>query len=227
MISLFSSVVTYVRNICYNFWLGNEYLSVSTPFLYRKMLDEVDEGASILEVGVGSGMPLISNQELIMKKKLKIHGIDIDEQYLQYCKTSIEKSSISAQVTIEKRDIFDVSDKYDVIVFSESYPVIPEKIMEKMVEHCRKILTPGGKIMFVHNLLEKDENLNHPIAQIKPYIKYIPFVWVDFGRATTKKHFDEWLNRLQLKYYSKVIFRQEIPRVFGDYKIEQYLYVAE
>ena len=222
-------IIQLIRTYCYNFWLGNSFFSVSTPQLYREMLDYVDKESSILEVGVGSGMPLIVNERVIFRKKLKLHGIDIDSEYIAACKEVIQSSIISGQVFIEQRNIFDIpiSNKYDAIVFSESYPVIPETLMSNMVEHCKKLLNKNGKIIFIHNLLEKESQLQHPIALIKPYIKYIPFVWIDFGRATTKQHFESWLSSFDMKFQNELLVSHKIPAIFGDYKIEQYIYVVQ
>lgn len=219
--------MNYIRTACYNFWLGNscnlEVLDgCSTPTLYRQMLNHITDNSSILEVGVGSGMPLLVNQNEIYLKRLHIHAIDIDEAYVESCKERL-KNSILENITVEKRDLFTVTErKYDYVIFSESYPVIPEEIMTTMVHHCLTLLNPNGKIIFLHNLLENETQKEHPIAIIKPYIKYIPFVWIDFGRATTKQQFDDWISQFNLQTQYTILYSSEIT----GYKIDQYLVIA-
>jgi len=41
----------------------------------------------------------------------------------------------------------------DYIIFVESFPVIPLKIMESMILYSTKLLSKKGKIIFIHNLL--------------------------------------------------------------------------
>lgn len=222
--------LNYIRTACYNFWLGNSFEldaldGCSTPTLYRQMLDYISSDSSILEVGVGSGMPLLVNQNKIVLKRLRIHAIDIDEAYVESCK---ERLKDITNILIEKRDLFTITNqKYDYIIFSESYPVIPEELMTNMIHHCLTLLNPNGKIIFLHNLLEDETQKQHPIAIIKPYIKYIPFVWIDFGRATSKSQFETWINQFNLKTeYFKLYSSNVQSYFFDDYSIDQYLVIA-
>lgn len=226
----FKDVERYIRTLCYNFWLGNNIFSVSTPKLYNDMLDYVENNSKILEVGIGSGMPIICNSNKILRKNIHIHGIDIDEQYVESCKEGIVKSHLENNVSVEVQNLFYISEKYDYIVFSESYPVIPIAIMDSMIYHCKQILKPNGQIIFIHNLIDDESQKNHFIAKLKPYIKYIPFVWIDFGRATTIKYFEHWLRLNSLKFQSEILVDEKIPYLLrlllGDYSIKQYVYIC-
>jgi hypothetical protein len=63
----------------------------------------------------------------------------------------------------------------DYIIFVESFPVIPESIMQTMIHYSIQLLSPKGKIIFIHNLLQKQEQMKQLPAMIKPYIKYALF----------------------------------------------------
>jgi len=49
----------------------------------------------------------------------------------------------------------------------ESYPVIPQEFMKEMILYATKLLSPNGKIVFIHNLLIKEEQLQQAPAIIK------------------------------------------------------------
>lgn len=156
---------------------------------HRSMLKELPRNIEILDVGVGTGKAILENIDFINEKKIKIHGIDVDNDYICHSSNLFNKHR---NIFIEKRDLFTITYKYDVILFSESFPVIPEYIMKLMIEHCKTILNPGGKIIFINNLIEKKQ-INHPFALIKPFIKYIPLVWTDLGRAVVIDDFENLL----------------------------------
>ena len=226
---MFDYLIRYVRAYCYNFWLGSDLFVTNTPSLYKDMLDYIDSNSSILEIGVGSGIPIIRNEKKIIRKNIQIYGIDIDEQYVNTCKENIPQSLLKF-FNVETKDLFLIpeSNKYDYIIYSESFPVIPLSVMQNMIIHSKKLLNPNGKIVFIHNLVQYENQKNHFIARIKPYIKYIPFVWVDFGRVTSINEFENWLKIMNLSNFQKeVLISKKIPIILGNYSIDQYVYVCK
>ena len=213
-----TQLIARIRIFFYNFWLCNEYLSVSTPYLYRTMLHRLQDNQSILEVGVGTGIPIFKNLDLIKQKNINIHGIDIDKDYTEYCSSLFVNEK---QISIEIKDLFTITETYDVILFSESLPVIPRHIMELMLEHCKTILKPNGKIIFLNNLIMKNQQI-HPLALLKPYIKYIPFVWIDFGEAIVMDDFENLLLAHNFQFNSSIIANNNLTLL--NYPIYQYMY---
>lgn len=206
---------------CYNFWHSNK-----TSKFYNYLFDKViEKNSSILDVGVGTGINLVNNKKLILDKNLNINGIDIDKNYNKYCKNIIKKNKLEKNIIIELKNLFDIDDisnKYKYIVFGQSYPVISKKLITKMVKYCKNLLQNDGKIIFIHNLIDNNKN-HHIVYKIKPYLKYIPFIWIDSGKPTKKTDFEKFLTSLELKYNYSIIDTDKIL----DIKLNIYLYICE
>jgi len=188
------------RSKLYDFHINN------THVMYKDVLATLSPKSRILEVGIGNGTCVEKNAELIRKKKFQIEGIDIDTDYLQICNLRILSCGLESQVVAREQDLLEMkepkksSNKYDHILFMESYPVIPIEIMKKMMDKCRKLIRDGGKLLFVHNLVE----IKNPVADfLKPRLKDIPFLRVDFGRLTTHAEFDEFIQSTEYQITEK------------------------
>ena len=96
----------------------------------------------------------------------------------------------------------DDTKKYDYIFFMESYPVIPLDIMKMMMDKCKTLLTSEGKVIFVHNLVDKK---NWLVNFIKPRLVYIPFFQVDFGRLTAHTEFDDFIQSANYQISQKTL----------------------
>lgn len=205
-----------LRVYCYNFWQMKNSIKY-----YNILFDQVESDSKILDIGVGTCNNLVKNKNQIIKKELKIHGIDIDKDYNDYCKECIEYNDLEKDIKIEFRDLFDINNyyEYDYAIFGQSFPVIPRNIMTNMLDHAKKLIKQDGKIIFIHQLDDQDK-LNHIYYKIKKIIKYIPFVWIDSGIPTSKKEFENWLENNNLKYENKII---HTDKVFGlDLNIYMY-----
>ena len=71
-----------IRPLLYDILFGLP-IDVATPNLYRTFLSQVKENSQILEIGIGTGLTLEKNANLIRSKNIQIHGIDIDDSYLE------------------------------------------------------------------------------------------------------------------------------------------------
>jgi cyclopropane fatty-acyl-phospholipid synthase-like methyltransferase len=191
---------------CYDYWQG-----YYTKKYYKHVFNNiVNQNSNILDVGVGTGYNLIHNKDIIKHKNLQIHGIDIDKDYHNHCYNQIIKYGLTNNVSIEFIDLFNVTNKYDYIIFGQSFPVIEKQLMTNMIYHCKKLLNKDGKIIFIHHLIDDNNNTNHIFYKIKPYIKYIPFIWIDSGKPNTKIQFENWLNAIGLKYTYNIIHTDHI-----------------
>jgi cyclopropane fatty-acyl-phospholipid synthase-like methyltransferase len=242
----FSQIESDVRNRLYDFHINN------THRFYRKILKRIPNNSTILEVGIGGGATILHNCEMIKSKNLRIRGIDIDAQYLEQCGKIIKDADLSDYVSIKNQDLLTMKEtkKYDYILFMESYPVIPINIMNKMMKKCRNLLISkktfevsietnkkcitGGKVIFMHNL----EHNKEPIREfLKPRLKYIPFLWVDFGRLTTHTEFDHFIQKNKYRIETKKNLESvlvshhynnnDIPECLDNFwKCEQYMIVC-
>jgi hypothetical protein len=184
------------RNSIYNIVLGDEkYLgNISTSSLYRNFLNDIPDGSSILEIGCGNGICWRRNSSLIKSKSLTIKGIDIDKDYVEFCKEVVQDCELY-NCTVEKSDFLKLHEEsnssaqyYDYVIFVESYPVISADINREMLDACKMHMHRNSKVVYIHNILYKE---NKFLDFIKPKLKH--FVSADFGRTTTMKEFTKFV----------------------------------
>ncbi len=106
----------------------------------------------------------------------------------------------------------------------ESYPVIPRSIMTSMITYSSQLLSSSGQIVLIMNLLESKSQLSQFPALIKPYLKYFPFVWVDFGRPTLKEDFEKLMNECQMEFKGECMVRTNVQEVFQSFGKESKVY---
>lgn len=198
---MIKKIKTNVRSNCYDYVLTSG--AVSTPALYERVLKDLPDNSNILEVGIGNGLCIEYNADLIRNKKLNIHGIDIDDEYLDICNQRIHDFKLDKLVSCKLQDLLEMNEdtKYDYVFFMESFPVIPLDIMDSMVSKSKKMLKKDGEMIFVHNLYKNHKHKSSiefkMIDYLKRRIKYIPFIWIDFGRLTTVHDFDLFLKNVK------------------------------
>jgi len=176
------SLVSKVRSAVYKsfFCIDNP---ISTQWGYDKILESLPDGATILDVGCGDGIYFTNPEVLkkIRKKNLKIACIDIDAGAVKICNKRIKSARIDELVSATAISLTEVHEKYDYILFMESFPVMPIDLFTKLLQHA--LTLAKKKVMMYHNLA-KDEGFGLSIKRtLKPLIKYITLV--DFGRLTT------------------------------------------
>jgi ubiquinone/menaquinone biosynthesis C-methylase UbiE len=70
---------------------------------YAEVLRRVPEGATVLDVGIGTAGALLANDDLVKRKCLRIVGIDIDAGYIARARRRLRYSSLAglAEVRLE------------------------------------------------------------------------------------------------------------------------------
>jgi ubiquinone/menaquinone biosynthesis C-methylase UbiE len=81
---------------CYNYWHSEH-----TTIFYKKLLAKFNNNSKVLDVGVGPGLNLLNNKDIVIEKNLHIHGIDIDKQYNDYCKSQVKNQKLGKYFKIE------------------------------------------------------------------------------------------------------------------------------
>ena len=203
---------------CYNFWNGNP-----SKENYSYFFKNINNNTRILDVGVGTGYNLVNNKDIIKSKKIFIHGIDINKEYNDYCKKLIKDNNLNSNIFIEIKNLFEVKNKYDYIIFVQSFPVIEINLMTRMLKYViNNNLKDNSKIIFIHSLIDKVEDYDNIFYKIKPYVKHIPFVWLDSGHPTTKVDFENWLENNNLNYTYEITRNDK----FFDMIINTYAYIC-
>lgn len=200
-------------------WFYNTLIKKTTIAGYRGFFEEVLPNTSVLDIGVGNGLMFHSFHEFIREHQVRIHGIDLNKQYLKQSQKLIKHYKLQDLVKVEQMNFLEASfqETFDDIFFSMSFPLIPDQ--GKALENALKWLRPNGKIAFFQTLqMEPSKTMEF----IKPKLKFISTI--DFGKVTYEDSFKALLEekglqiikRRSLHKVSKssevqVIFAQPIP----------------
>jgi alpha-N-acetylglucosaminidase len=174
-------------NFLYNVILGDV-----TNLCYRNCLDYFGDGASILDVGIGNGLMLEKNHELIRHKNLSITGLDVNERYIEQARGLIERYGLQDLMEVYHCNVEDFyppqGKEYDFVLFSMSFMVLPRQ--EQILDRVRQWLGPHGEIVFFQTMFRDKSRL---LNWIKPRLKYVTSV--DFGEAVYEDDFFRLLSR--------------------------------
>lgn len=175
-----------LRQKLYDHLFGDVNLPISTTNLYHSFLQRMKQGTKILDIGVGTGIYFEDPRciKLIKEKNIKIVGIDINKPDIELASQRIIESDLHIHVEAKYIDLFEYDgnlNEFDVILFSESYPVIPRDLMKKMLMHIVHSKGFSGELVFINNV-EDDPTW---VQKIKPNLKYVLFGFEFFGRLVS------------------------------------------
>ncbi len=150
---------------------------------YRAVLERLPEGASVLDVGIGTGGAVVANADLIRDKNLKILGLDIDPDYLKRCRRAIIKAGLVDHVRVRLESVYDhQGGPYDAIYFSGSFMLLPDPV--GALHHVLSQLKPEGRVYFTQTFHEQ----RSPLAEkIKPMLHKV--TTIHFGQVTYLENF--------------------------------------
>lgn len=150
---------------------------------YREVLERVPEGASMLDVGVGTGRALLDNADLVQEKGLRVTGVDIDADYIERARKRLAGSALSDRVGVRLESVYDHrGEPYDAVYFSASFMLLPEPV--EALRHCRDLLAPGGCFYFTQTIHQRRVRW---LEFLKPMLKHVTSA--DFGRVTYEEGF--------------------------------------
>jgi len=182
-----------IRQYIYDYLFGYHDNPISTPNLYYEFIKRLNDNQTLLDVGVGTGIYFCNKKciSLIKKKNIKIFGIDINKSDIDLAKKRIISHNLENYVSVENVDFLTLNlNRFDSILFCESYPVIEKSLMKKFLQHIYNNNKYANNIYFINNI-EDDPSI---IQKIKPYLKYF-FMGNDlFGRLVNKHDMLSLLN---------------------------------
>eukprot|EP00729_Bicosta_minor_P018429 gene18429-19634_t len=170
---------------------------ISTPKGFEKLLASLPDNTKVLDVGCGDCLyytePSIC--QLIKDKQLVIKGVDIDAGAVAIGNTRVLEAGLEDYVHCEAKDLLLITETYDVVLFMESFPVIPRAPMKTYTAHA---LTLAPKLLMYHNLVDDedpakaDKYASLSLQRwLKPKIKH--FSLVDFGELTSTTEMKKFL----------------------------------
>ena len=174
---------------------------------YRRVIEQLPEGARVLDVGVGTGSSMLSQRELIRSKGIKWLGIDINAVYLKACQSSIDKLGASDSIQAREQSVYDLDEKerFDAVYFSASFMLLPDQ--QEALRTVMRSLNDGGVVCFTQTF----ETKRAPIMEIvKPLLRKL--TTVDFGVVTYRDDFIELLRSCDLKVIHNEVMSVQGPR---------------
>ncbi|WP_048306734.1 bifunctional 2-polyprenyl-6-hydroxyphenol methylase/3-demethylubiquinol 3-O-methyltransferase UbiG [Halomonas sp. PR-M31] len=160
---------------------------------YAQVLERVPEGATMLDVGIGTAGALVANAEVVKRKRLHVTGIDIDADYMKSARRRLAASSLADYTEVRLESVYDhQGGPYDAVYFSASFMLLPDP--EQALRHCRGLLCPGGQIFFTQTIQKQPSRW---MERFKPVLKRVTSI--DFGRVTYEEAFKAQLRAAGLE----------------------------
>ena len=154
-----------------------------TSHWYREVLERVPDGASVLDVGIGTASALLANADLVQQKDLRVTGVDIDADYIERARKQLAESSLQDRVGVRLESVYDHhGGPYDAVYFSASFMLLPDPI--GALRHCTAMLAPGGRFYFTQTIHQRRVRW---LEWLKPMLKHLTSA--DFGRVTYAETF--------------------------------------
>ena len=134
--------------------------------MQREKVVPLAEGV-VLEIGIGSGQNL---PHYNAAKVIKIIGVDPDEHIWKRSETRRRECPIEVErIGLSGEDIPLESNSADSVVVTYSLCTIPDPV--KALHEMKRILKPGGKILFSEHGKAPDENIHRWQNRIDPVWK--------------------------------------------------------
>ncbi len=176
-------------------WLYDRILIGLTAGWYREVLMRLPDGASILDIGIGTGGAIARSAALVRSKNVRIVGLDIDRDYLKQCEKAIARANLTNNVTTQLRSVYDYrGGPYDAAYFSASLMLLPDPV--GAIKRVASQLKSNGWIFFTQTFHHGKSPL---MEKVKPMLHH--FTTIHFGRVTYEDEFRQVLEDAGLKLF--------------------------
>jgi cyclopropane fatty-acyl-phospholipid synthase-like methyltransferase len=168
-------------------WLYDRVLMGLTAGWYREVLARLPEGASLLDIGIGTGSAVARSAALVRARRIRILGLDIDPDYVTQCEKVLNRAGLSDQVTVQLRSVYDHrGGPYDAAYFSASLMLLADPV--GAIKHVAAQLAPGGWVFFTQTFHHERSLL---MERVKPMLHHL--TTIHFGRVTYEEDFRQVL----------------------------------
>lgn len=164
-------------------WIYNHAFAPLTVRWYRSVLEQLQPGTTMLDIGVGTALSLVANTDLVRSKGIRVHGVDIDPDYVKQARKAVGNAGLSDLVTVDLESVYDhKGGPYDAAYFAASFMLMPDP--PRALRHVSNLLKPGGRIYFTQTFQETRSPL---MEKLKPFLVHI--TTIDFGHVTYEADF--------------------------------------
>ncbi len=129
----------------YNYW---SWLTESKAQQKALELAKIQDGESILEVGVGTGTFFMKIVE--HNRKGRNEGIDLSPAMLTKAEKLLKKRSADAHFNLSIGNAYDLpfeAETFDLVVNNFMLDLLPEADFGKILKEFRRVLRPGGRVV--------------------------------------------------------------------------------
>jgi len=170
-------------------WIYNAAIHRMTTPWYGEVLSRLPQGCHLLDVGIGTGVALLANREVLIARDIRVTGIDIDSAYVEACQRAVAAAGLGERVAARLESVYDhQGGPYGAAYFSASFMLLPDPVAA--LRHVATLLEGGGRIYFTQTFEEQRSAL---LERIKPLLKTLTSI--DFGTVTYEEDFRAVLER--------------------------------
>lgn len=169
-------------------WIYDAAILPLTTKWYAAVLSRLPNGATLLDVGIGTGGALAKNAEMIRGKELHVVGVDIDEDYVKRSQAHMRKAGVEDLVDVRLESIYEHhGGPYDATYFSASFMLMPDP--PAVLRHVATLLKPNGRVYFTQTFQDRKSKV---LERAKPLLGRV--TTIEFGRVTYE---DDFLRTVQ------------------------------
>lgn len=161
---------------------------------YGAALAELEDGAVVADVGVGTGAALLAHAGELKRRKLRVVGVEYDSAYVSRARAlaaaAERREELAAgAVSVRHASVYDAgalaapegSARFDAVYFSGSLTLLPDPA--EALRLAARATRSGGKVI-VTQTYQRDHFLNPLFRVSKPLLRFV--TTVDFGKLTTE-----------------------------------------
>ncbi|CAB9523431.1 Methyltransferase domain [Seminavis robusta] len=175
---------------------------------YEIVLKDLPPGSTLLDVGIGTAGALIACESLLRAKRLRVVGMDYDDQYIRQAEIAIQKADLTDCIQVVAMDLYDLQTEkgklppkllpplsdargsndrlFDAVYFSGSFSLLPDWTAALMI--AASALSPSDGKIYITQTYQKQSSWFW--SWWKPWLRYI--TTIDFGQLVTANRIQEF-----------------------------------
>ena len=79
-------------------WIYDVLIVRLTEGMYREVLQRLDPGSTLLDVGIGTGTALLANKTMMCDKNIYVVGVDYEQCYINKGKKNVRNENLNDKI---------------------------------------------------------------------------------------------------------------------------------